>query len=639
MTHTVFMKFKAFQQLIVLGLSLLPGLSLGAPQILPAPKELLEKEGMNTMPSFIHLADDRYFPQAEALSAALKALTGKEVAHGGVWPKSQPCIRYLHDRSLKSEEYSLSTEGDIVLKASTPTGMAHAMATVLQLAEKNEEGKWELPKVIIKDSPDFEFRDFMVDMGRNPHSPETLRRVVDMLWLAKTNYLHLHLTDDQLFSWPSTAYPKLLSERAGWTLDDWHALEAYSQARGVTIIPEFDVPGHSEILRRVYPEVFGKTPTELATLESAYEGVTTVMSEMMAVFQSSPYMHIGGDEAFGVKEEFQRDFINRLHKFVKSKGRKTLAWEGPRLGKGKNKVDEDVILLNWRSIEFPPQEMLKAGHTIVNATWDPLYIVDHYPRTMFTAVPSKDCYNFNIKRFKHVNPGLGHYQKPIFLESSEKVLGFCMPWWEGREKNIFPVCRQRLNAVTARTWNDKGETSFESFLKRDAKLKDLLETIHPWKGKEPSGGWGNRVEKAREGNLAHGKSVSVSSGASQPLFHPQRLTNGATDRFDHFLGYPTKPEPLEITIDLGEVQSVGRVEVFEAALSKSWENYELSGSEDGENFTTIGKTEKESRGEKNSVSFSVDPMKARFIKITTYGCEDFTFPSFSRLCEVMVFEK
>lgn len=619
------------------GLVLLPGLTSAAPNILPAPKVYQASDGEVSLSSQIR-HESVFADQAAALGEALKRVTGKalEVVVGG---ENSDAISLRVAKDLAKEEYRLDTRKGIVLKAATPLGMAHAAASLLQLVEKKESGEWHVPKVLIEDAPDFSFRCFLIDMGRNPHSPETLRRTVDMMWLAKANYLHLHLSDDQLFSFPSTAYPKLLSKRAGWTLKDWHELEAYSQARGVTLIPELEVPGHSGILRRAYPEVFGKTSTELATLDTAYAGITTLLFEMMDVFKATPFIHIGCDEAYGVPEEAQRILVNRLNKFVKSKGRRTVVWEGPRPGKGGNKVDEDVIHMNWRSLEFPPEEMLKAGHSIINTTWDPLYIVDHYPKTMFTAVCSKDCYNFDITRFKHVNHGISTYSKPLHIRSTENVLGFCMPWWEGREENIFPISRQRLNAATARVWNDQGEDSFASFLKRDAMLKVLLETIRPWKGKEPTGGWADRMEDAVAGNLAHGKPVRVSAGGSQPQFHPQRLTNGATDRFDHFLGYPTEPKPLDIIIDLGEVCEIGRVEIFEAAVGKSWEKYELASSEDQKSFAEIGKTEKGSRGEENKVSFTFDARKARYLRIRTGGCQDLTFPSFSRLCEVMVFVK
>ncbi|MEN8774948.1 MAG: family 20 glycosylhydrolase [Akkermansiaceae bacterium] len=605
---------------------------VGAVEILPAPKELSVGNGSIGLPTSIHV-DEQFLVQADALALGLAQMTGAKILVSTKWGE----IRLVKKDGFGTEGYELDSTAKLTLSASSPTGIAHATATLLQILEKGEG--WQVPRVVVKDSPDFGFRCFLIDMGRNPHSPETLRRVVDMMWLSKTNYLHLHLTDDQMISFPSTAFPKLLSKRAGWTIDDWRWMEKYSQARGVTLIPEFEVPGHSTLIRKHYPEVFGKTPTELATLDSAFEGITTILSELMDVFEASPYIHIGCDEAYGVKEEYQRALVNRLNAFVKSKGRKTIVWEGPRQGNGESRVDKDVIHMNWRSHEFPPQDMIAAGHPVINATWDPLYIVDHYPCTMFTAVPSEDCYNFNIKRFKHVNHGFATYAKPIQLDSTENLLGFCMPWWEGREENIFPVCRQRLGAVTARIWNGKGEASFESFLKRDARLKDILEVIRPWKGEAPTGGWSDRMEEVTPGNLAHGKPVEVSTGGSQPQFHPQRLTNGATDRFDHFLGYPTKPKPLEIVIDLGKVHEVSEIDIFEAAVGKSWESYEVSVSADRGEFVKIGKTDKSSRGESNKVTFSFDLKKARFVKISTNGCEDLTFPSFSRLCEVMVFAK
>ena len=91
---------------------------------------------------------------------------------------------------------------------------------------------------------------------------------------------------------------------------------------------------------------------------------------------------------------------------------------------------------------------------------------------------------------------------------------------------------------------------------------------------------------------------------------------------------------------MGEVRSIGRVDVYEAAVGKSWEKYEsrpvLSTTR---SFKSIGKTEKGSRGEDNKVSFACPGHKARYIRLSTNGCQDLTFPSFSRLCEVMVFEK
>ena len=201
----------------------------------------------------------------------------------------------------------------------------------------------------------------MVDLGRNPHGPKTLQQVVDLCWFYKVRFLQLHLTDDQLCSWPSRVFPKLRDERAGWTMDEWIALEAYATARGVTLIPEIDVPGHSSILRDRYPEVFGNSPHDLATTDAAAEGVTKLIDELLSVFASTPYVHLGGDES-GVGGDPLRDFLNRMARHVEARGRRAIVWEGPSLGEGEHKLDTRVLQVNWDTIHFPAQQMLDAGY-------------------------------------------------------------------------------------------------------------------------------------------------------------------------------------------------------------------------------------------------------------------------------------
>ncbi len=216
--------------------------------------------------------------------------------------------------------------GEANVFAADPLGFARATATLCQMLEI-EDGVATWPCVTIDDAPKLPFRCFMVDMGRNPHSPKVLQQVVDLCWFYKVRFLQMHLTDDQLSSWPSRAFPKLRDERAGWTWDDYVALEAYAIARGVTLVPEIDVPGHSTILRDRYPEVFGKSPQELATLPAATEGVKQLVDELLAVFQSTPYVHLGGDES-GVGGDPLRDFLNRIARHVKARGRRAIVWEG-----------------------------------------------------------------------------------------------------------------------------------------------------------------------------------------------------------------------------------------------------------------------------------------------------------------------
>ncbi|MEO1529671.1 MAG: family 20 glycosylhydrolase [Planctomycetota bacterium] len=253
------------------------------------------------------------------------------------------------------------------------------------------------------------------------------------------------------------------------SLEEFRELEAYAVVRGVTIIPELEVPGHSGKLCSLYPEVFGKNSTELATSETALTGIKTLLDELMGVFTSTPYIHIGGDEAFGVPQVAQRDLINKLHAYLKSKGRQTIVWEGPHAGEGENKVNTEVIHVNWRTINYPADQMLQDGYRVVNAAWDPLYIVDHYPRINFTMTSPRHVYEkLKLTRFKHVNPGIQTFANPIDVETTDRLIGFCMPWWEGREENFFPQIVPRLIPFAEVAWNPSAQRDYEAFADRVA---------------------------------------------------------------------------------------------------------------------------------------------------------------------------
>jgi hexosaminidase len=207
---------------------------------------------------------------------------------------------------------------------------------------------------------------------------------------------------------------------------------------------------------------------------------------MIELFPSSPFIHIGGDEAYGVDEDLQRDLINLLHAHLKAKGKKTIVWEGPRLGTGKHKVNEEVIHINWRTIAFPADEMLEAGYPVVNAAWDPLYVVDHYPRNNFTMASPQHIYeNLNLYVFKHFNPDIKTFESPIKVApnpvqpnpldaaKSNRVIGFCMPWWEGREVNYLPLMTPRIIPLAEIAWNPNQTRNYKQFETRVNKTEAI----------------------------------------------------------------------------------------------------------------------------------------------------------------------
>ena len=595
----------------------------------PAPRNLRLLEGEPIALTGIRTEEHGAASLAAALAGALTALGhGSLQEDGGAHP-----LTLRLDPELPHDAHALTCgEAGHELRGGSLEALAAGAATVLQLVEL-EEGRGSLPPLALEDSPDHEHRSFMVDMGRNPHSPATLRAVVDMLWLCKGNRLQLHLWDDQLCSWPSTAFPALLDARSGWSLEAFRELEAYAQARGVMIVPELEAPGHSTLLRQRYPEVFGETPTDLATLPSARAGLRTLLDEVLEVFPSTRLVHLGADEAYGVPQEHQRELINVLAAHLRARGVQAMVWEGPRLGEGDNKVATDVVHLNWDTVHFPAQAMLDAGYPVVNACWNPLYVVDHYPRTMFTAVPLDRCYRFDPAVFAHVDPGFPTQRSPHVVDSTRGVTGFCMPWWEGREENLFDLCLPRFAAVTAAAWNRAGEVDLDGFLRRSRRLERRFEAL--------SGVRLTRTPYAPEAeeldNLAFRARVTPSHGGASPPFGPERLTNGLTAWPDHFLGFPTTPEPLDIRLDLVEPAAVGRVRIHERALGSSHEVYRLLASEDGVSFTEVGRSQEGTRGDESFVDHTFTPRTLRSLRIVTRGCHGLTFPSFSRLTEVEAF--
>lgn len=468
--------------LFVLAFSVAVGLSRDseALDLLPLPTGMIQQNGRPVaLPNTIAVrppADTGWHNHLEIVATHLSRITaGKHQLT--LDSDASPFLMVKRDAKLAAEAYriEISQEG-ATLSASSLRGLAHATASFMQIVGNSTDR--QLDEIAFEDSPKLSYRSFMIDMGRNPHSVGLLKETIDLCWFYKIDSLHLHLTDDQRIAFPSTAFPKLWDGKI--TLDQFHDLESYAVARGVTLIPELEVPGHSGLLRKHYPEVFGKTATEVAETEAAFDGISTLLDEMLDVF-SSPYIHIGGDEAFGVPEDSQRALINRLHSMLKSKGRKTLVWEGPAPGKGNNKVHPEVIHINWRTINYPADQMLEDGHQVVNAAWDPLYVVDHYPRINFTMTSPQHVYEtLKLTRFKHVNPGIRTFADPIMTPSSDQLIGFCMPWWEGREENFLTQSAPRMIPFSEVSWNPDVQRDFADLTRRTDRMESIrLRAFYP----------------------------------------------------------------------------------------------------------------------------------------------------------------
>ena len=167
----------------------------------------------------------------------------------------------------------------------------------------------------------------MLDVARQDHPIDAIKKVVQLCRLYKARYLQLHLTDDQGWTFPSTKYPQLGSKNYGahggvaprvYKLEELKELVAYADARGVTLVPELEMPGHSGAAARSLPEIFdainpqSKQPVGIGCMnmsnEELYPALDTIIGEMCDVFRSSPYFHIGSDEVTSGRLSLHRGY-------------------------------------------------------------------------------------------------------------------------------------------------------------------------------------------------------------------------------------------------------------------------------------------------------------------------------------------
>jgi hexosaminidase len=283
--------------------------------------------------------------------------------------------------SDEDESYSLEvTSSGAHLHAASVVGAMHGLATLEQLVQSDATGAF-LPAVSIQDTPRFHWRGLMIDCARHFISVEVLEHTLDGMAAVKLNVFHWHLSEDQGFRIESKAFPKLTelgSDGLFYTQDQAREIVAYARARGIRVVPEFDIPGHTNAWFAGYPDLasapgpfhierkFGVfDPVMDPTRESTYKFLDTFIGEMAAIFPDH-FMHIGGDENNGVEwkanpriQNFMREhnlkdtaalqnyFNQRLLKLLEKHGKHMIGWDEiltPELPK-------DVMVQSWRGFD------------------------------------------------------------------------------------------------------------------------------------------------------------------------------------------------------------------------------------------------------------------------------------------------
>ena len=671
--------------------------------LLPMPLELEAKSGHLKLKagSFISAQSEDLVRHAQVLSDELFLVTGLRLparVHGA----QSGDIALTMDRSLAEEESTLQVADTVRIRGRDLEAIARGTSSLLQLI--HADGR--IPRVRLRDKPSFGYRALSVDVARKFHSIETLKQIVEMCRFYKVRYLGLHLTDDQNFMFPSRSFPNLDHRNVGqpaYTLEELCDLEQYAVDRGVSLIPELDVPGHSAQLVANYPDVFGALSggTVDFRLESCLSAVKILIKEMLEVFPSSTYVHIGGDESgFTHLPEFV-PFIVELNDLVRAGGRTTLMWEG--FGQS-SAVPKDIVIINWASFYFAPDKMLSEGYTVVNAGWDPLYVVDHYPWVQYTFLDRERIFRFDPFTFRQVEPG-HPASNGITVPSTSAMPGAEMCWWEGRGPYAVPILRSRVPAFAAKLWNLDNETSFASFAERfqatDARFESVLYPVRieaqailqdHWKprqlfegetlvvldtklpgtirftvdGEQPtsespsySGPFtvsktsvvsaalfsaGERLGFANRIHLVSAQQVpnltlgkAVHSDSAAFLENPVELVVDGV--IDSESHWTTFPNPADFTIDLGGVHQLDSVTVYPRWGQGYSEQYSVDVSSDGVAWTQVADfTENSLPATADGHEHGFPATPVRYVRLNTTGNSWFPAGRFPRIVEVQVHE-
>lgn len=427
--------------------------------------------------------------------------------------------------SLGNEGYRLTSSPDKVeIVGFKPAGVFYGIQTLRQMLppaifrQGLQAQTWTLPAAKIEDIPRFSWRGAHLDVGRHFMPKEFLFKFIDLLAMHKLNTFHLHLTEDQGWRIEIKKYPKL-TEVGAWrkdtmtvfspatfegkphggfyTQDDLREVVAYAKQRFVNIVPEIEMPGHSQAAIAAYPELGNlSTPLEVGTSWGVIENIYNVedatiqfnkdvLTEVMDIFPST-FIHVGGDEvpkkqwkesasaqakmkALGLKneEELQSWFMNQIGAFLSAHKRRLIGWDEILEGN----LDSSATVMSWRG-EEGGITAAKAGHDVVMAPSQWTYL-DYYQSKDHSKEPHGIGGFLPLEKVYSWDP----LPKGLTPEESKRVLGGQGQLWTEYitgPKHVEYMAFPRLCALAEDVWSPQTSKNYAGFLDR---MKAHLERL------------------------------------------------------------------------------------------------------------------------------------------------------------------
>lgn len=322
-----------------------PQAGYAMPAVIPAPQSMTMDNGdpfVMTPGTEIDVHGDGALAVGNYLAALLRPSTGYPLPVSAV-PGGKPAIDLrIADVGLGSEGYVLEAgPNQVLIRASTPEGLFHGVQTLRQLLPPEvesrtvQQGQWTVPPVHITDQSRFAWRGSMLDVARNFFTVQQVEQYIDMLALYKVNILHLHLSDDQGWRLQIKGWPQLTTVGAAtswgggpggyYTQDQYSQIVRYAAKRYITIVPEFDLPGHSTAARASYPAL-DCTTTVCVHSPATYQFLDDVIRQVAAL-TPGPYIHIGGDEVTGLSAADYAYFIQQAEQIIHKYGKQMIGWD------------------------------------------------------------------------------------------------------------------------------------------------------------------------------------------------------------------------------------------------------------------------------------------------------------------------
>ena len=540
------------------------------------------------------------------------------------------------------ESYTLSvTPQRIEIRATSGAGLFYGMQTLLQLMQPAGTGSYSVASVEIEDTPRFAYRGLMLDVSRHFSTKEFIKKQIDALAYYKINRLHLHLTDAAGWRLEIKKYP-LLTDFAAWRTDptwkkwwnggrkylrydepgasggyytqnDIREILEYARQHYITVIPEIEMPSHSEEVLAAYPQLSCsgepyKNSDFCVGNEETFTFLENVLTEVMELFPSE-YIHVGGDEAgksawktcpkcqkrmkdehLANVDELQSYLIHRIEKFLNNHGRRLLGWDEILQGG----IAPNATVMSWRGEEGGIAAVTSGHHAIM--TPGAYCYLDSYqdapysqPEAIGGYLPLKKVYTYDP-----VPPSLTAEQAKLVYGVQGNLWVEYIPTPEHVEYMIFP----RMLALAEVAWSTPERKSWPDFHTRAlSAVADLQKKgYHPF---DLSKEIGSRPESLQPvSHLALGKKVIYNSPYSPhyPAQGNTALTDGIRGDWTYgdgsWQGF-ISDNRLDVTIDMEKETPIHSVtaafmQVVGAEVFLP-ETVIISISDDGINFTELQK--------------------------------------------------